>query len=260
MKPIFQLDNVSATYNGVDVLHSVNHKFMKGEFVSLVGPNGAGKSTLLKLLASLLEPTEGRIQMSGKPLESINSRDLARKIGYLPQDNRSIFSLSCFDMVMIGRTPHLSGLMLGSETDRKIVKRVMTETDCWQFAERDFNKISVGEKQRVLIARALASEPELLLLDEPVASLDLEHAVMIYNLLDGLNRKGITIITVSHNLNFTARYTDKILLMRDGMKIESGKPAEILKEEILVKIYGESFNLISVEDYEVPVIIPRKKK
>jgi iron complex transport system ATP-binding protein len=256
----YEFRKISAAYNGRQVLSDVSCSIKQGDFISIVGPNGAGKSTLLKLMVKLLSPSSGEIIFSGQPLSGITPRELALSVGYLPQATNVIFSLSCFDMVMIGRTPHLRGLMLGEEKDRKIVEKVMQDTDCLQFAERDFNSISAGEKQRVLIARALASEPDVLLLDEPAASLDIEHAVMIYNLLASLNRRDkITLVVVSHNLNFTSRYSGGILLLKEGKIIKKGRPSAVLREDVLRKLYGDSFILIKTGRGSLPVIVPKKE-
>jgi iron complex transport system ATP-binding protein len=149
--------------------------------------------------------------------------------------------------------------MLGSKNDRKIVEKIMFETDCLQFAERDINSISVGERQRVFIARALASEPDLLLLDEPGSSLDLHHSVEIYRLLEKLNFEcGITVIVVSHNLNITAQFAKRVIFLHKGEIIADDTPSGALIHKNLSMAYGDSFDLLEGEKSKRPVIIPRR--
>lgn len=259
MTAVYQLKNIRMSYNGSPVLKDVSFTALKGEMLSLLGPNGAGKSTILKLMAGLIFPDQGEVLFSGKSIAAISAKELARSVGYLPQINQPVFPYNCFDYVMLGRTPFLKGLMLGGESDREIVMKAMEDTDCVRFAEKDINKISVGERQSVFIARALASEPKVLLLDEPAATLDLEHSVSLYRLLAKLiERKKITIIIVSHNLNITSQFADRIILLNEGEIAEEGSPKQVLNESILKKIYGDSFQLIHNSEITRPVIIPKK--
>jgi iron complex transport system ATP-binding protein len=259
LKAIYEIKKVNTSYNGGLVLKDVSFSVRSGEFISIVGPNGAGKSTLLKIMVGLMKPESGRVLYDGKPLGEHNPRMLAQKVGYLPQVNELSFSYRCYDMVMIGRTPYLSGLMLGGKNDREIVKKVMDDTDCLQFVEKDINAISAGERQRVFIARALAVEPQVLLLDEAVSSLDLEHAVSIYRLLRDLNeRKKITIVSVLHNLNITSQFSDRVIMLHGGEVLSDGIPAEVLKKSLLRVVYGDSFDILTSKKTGRPIVIPRR--
>ncbi|MBN2134691.1 MAG: ABC transporter ATP-binding protein [Acidobacteria bacterium] len=257
---IFRVEDISASYNGKPVLKDISFRINKGEFVSIVGPNGAGKSTILKILASILDAGKGSAYYKDELIQEYSARELAKEISYLPQSFQPAFPLTCFDMVMTGRTPYLKGLMLGSRKDRDIVYNAMRETDCFEFINRDFNSISVGEQQRVIFARALASEPEVLLLDEPTASLDLRHAVTIYRMLDRLREeKGLTVITVSHNLNITSRFSRRIILMDSGKIICDGKTGDVINEKYLKVLYGDTFRVIYSEQIKGNIIVPVNK-
>jgi iron complex transport system ATP-binding protein len=259
VKRIYELKNVQMSYNGSPVLRSISLSVERGALMSIVGPNGAGKSTILKLMAGLIKPDKGDILFSGASIHGIPLKNLAKKVGYLPQVSQPVFPYNCFDYVMIGRTPYLKGLMLGSDSDREIVKKAMEDTDCFKFAGKDLNKISVGERQCVFVARALAAEPEVLLLDEPAASLDLEHSVSLYRLLARLmDRKGITIVVVSHHLNITSQFADRIVMLNKGEIVADGSPEKVLNQKLLSKVYGNSFRLISDSDPQRPIIVPNR--
>jgi len=259
VEAIYDIKRISTSYNGERVLKDVSFSVKSGDFISIVGPNGAGKSTLLKIMAGLMKPEKGNVLYDSIPLSEHNTRRLAQRVGYLPQVNELSFSYKCHDMVMIGRTPYLTGLMLGGKHDRKIVEKVMRDTDCLQFADKDINAISAGERQRIFIARALAVEPEVLLLDEAVSALDLEHAVSIYRLLGELNRKKrITIISVLHNLNLTSQFSDRVIMLHRGEVLADGAPPEVLKISLLKDVYGDSFDILMCEKTGRPIVIPRR--
>lgn len=259
MKDIYRFKNIHMSYNGSEVLKGVSLRAARGELLSLMGPNGAGKSTILKLMAGLIRQDGGEIEFSGKDISQIPSKELARKVGYLPQVSQPVFPYNCFDYVMIGRTPFLKGLMLGGDHDREIVLNAMEETDCIKFSDKDINKISVGERQSVFIARALAAEPDVLLLDEPSAALDLEHAVSLYRLLARLiERKKITIVAVSHHFNITSQFADRIVMIDGGEIIADGTPGSVLKKDLLERVYGDSFELFADPRIKRPVIVPKK--
>jgi iron complex transport system ATP-binding protein len=259
MEQIFRLQKIHMSYNGTPVLEEISLKVEKGAMLSIVGPNGAGKSTILKLMAGLIKPDKGGIFFYGKDIARMHSKELAQRVGYLPQISQPVFPYNCFDYVMIGRTPFLKGLMLGGDSDREIVRKAMEETDCVKFSDKDINKISVGERQCVFIARALAAEPEVLLLDEPAAALDLEHSVSLYRLLTRLiEKKNITIVVVSHHLNITSQFADRIVLLNNGTIEADGPPQNVLKRDLLEKVYGNSFQLITDTKIKRPIIVPKR--
>jgi iron complex transport system ATP-binding protein len=204
-----------------------------------VGPNGAGKSTLLKLLARFLVPSEGSILCTGVPLSGISRSELARRIAYVPQEREIHFSFTVEEIVLMGRSPHVQGRMFESSRDRAIAREMMRLTDIGHLAAHPVGTLSGGERQRVFIARALAQEPETLLLDEPNAHLDIAHQVEIFRLLTQLHRESrITVISVSHDLNLAAMHSDRIAVLLCGGLSALGTPAEVLTEHRIQHVFS----------------------
>lgn len=221
------------------VLQGIELAFRPGELVGLVGPNGSGKSTLLRILAGQLVPTEGDVQLGEKPLRRIARAALARRIGFLPQTVRATFAFTVEEVVAQGRYPHTGALGILTERDRQVIRRSMEQTHTLAFARRPFEVLSGGERQRVLLASVLAQEAEFLLLDEPTSALDLHHQVDVFDLLAHLARSGLGIILVTHDLNLAAEYCDRLVVLHDGQMAAAGVPAEVMREEILRRVYTE---------------------
>lgn len=233
-------ESISFAYEpGAPVLRNVNAVVCSGAFTGIVGPNGSGKSTLLRLLCGLLKPGSGRVVLDGRPLSAFPARDRARSVAFLPQGIQPVFSLTAFEVVCLGRFPHagpLGGLRAG---DREVARRCMRETATEELARRNFMELSGGERQRVLLASILAQEPELLLLDEPTAALDIHHEAEVFALLARLAREGYGVGVVTHDLNLAARFCDSVILLsRDHDVLASGSPVEVLAEASLTSAYG----------------------
>ncbi len=220
------------------VLNIPDWKIDKGDFVSLLGPNGCGKSTLLRLIGHLMELNSGSILVDGKNILEYKRKDLVKKIAYVPQKNFSIFPFSVYEIVMMGRSPYLNMMGFENAEDRKIVDEALNIMQIENLKQKGINEISGGEAQRVFIARALAQKAEIILLDEPNAHLDLEHQVMIFNLLKKLNEEEkITVLTVSHDLNLVGIFSKKIAMMTDGFIAMEGEKTEILTRENIQRIF-----------------------
>ena len=210
-----------------------------GAVVGLIGPNGAGKTTLLRLAAGLLTPTAGRIVLDGRPLADWGRREVARRLGYVPQRPQLDAEFSVRDVVLTGRTPHLGRFQVESAADRRIAAAALDRADLTAFAERPVTALSGGERQRVAIARALAQEPRLLLLDEPTASLDLRHQHEIMALVVALARKSRLGVLVSvHDLNLAARYCDRLAVIDSGRLVADGPPHAALTPALLGEVFG----------------------
>ncbi len=210
----------------------------KGDFVSLLGPNGCGKSTLLRLIANLTELKAGSILIDGEDLLGIERKELAKKIAYVPQKNFSIFPFSVYEIVMMGRTPYLNLMGFENAVDKQIVAEALNLMQVNNLRHKGINELSGGEAQRVFIARALAQKAEIILLDEPNAHLDLEHQIMIFDLLKKLNeQEKITVLTVSHDLNLVGIYSQKVALMNEGIIVLEGEKSKILSEENIRRIF-----------------------
>lgn len=238
--PAFEALRLCYTYPTAPrpAISDVSLRVPAGRFQAILGPNGSGKSTLGRLLLGSLVPATGSVAVAGRPLDQWTRRALARQIGVVPQDERHAFPLTVHDLVEMGRYPHLGPFGAPASHDRDVVRTAMERCDVLPFADRAITTLSGGERQRVLIARALAQEPSALLLDEPSASLDIRHEMSIFELLRELVGEGVTVVLITHNLNLAARYADRLLLLHDGRARAEGRPAEVLREELLRTVYG----------------------
>ena len=229
---------VNLSYANRQILHQVDLVVEQGAFLVIIGPNGTGKTTLLKALAGLI-PSAGEIEILGRPLSSYSRRELARQLAMVPQHPTGDFPFTVAETVLMGRSPHLAIFELEGEKDRNLARRAMEFTDVAHLASRRLDELSGGERQRVIIARAICQEPQLILLDEPTASLDPAHQVRIMDLLERLRReRGMTVIMVSHDLNLAAMYGEQLALMHGGRINALGTPAEVLTEVGLSVCYG----------------------
>lgn len=236
---VLTVDNVSFSYiSGIPTLRNVSLAVHKGEFLSLVGPNGSGKSTLLKLLDRIFLPDEGAIHLDGKDIALYARPDLARRIAYVPQERDTAFAFTVEEIVLMGRAPHSTGAMFESRQDRDIARRMMALTDIAHLATHPITNLSGGERQRAFIARALAQQPLVLLLDEPTAHLDIAHQVEIFRLLRSLSvDTGLTIVSVSHDLNLAAMYSDRIAMLLCGGLTAAGTPQEVLTADRIKQVF-----------------------
>jgi iron complex transport system ATP-binding protein len=257
---ILQADKIGFSYNGAWILRDVTFAIEPGEFVGLIGPNGSGKTTLLRLIDDILQPLEGAVRVHGKPVRQMKREALARIIAVVPQESPMIFPFMVQEVVLMGRAPHLGKWRFEGEKDFAIVRRAMEMTDTLALAGRSMNRLSGGERQRVLIARALAQEPELMLLDEPTAFLDIRHQVEFFNLIKSLNTsQGLTVIAVTHDINLASLYCDRIILLKEGRVRVIGRPEEVITEEHIQDVYDTP---VTVDRHPVdglPRVTPRRE-
>lgn len=235
-----RLSNLSFSYTeGVRVIAQLSLEVKRGELVMLLGPNGSGKSTLLRLAASLLPAREGSVEWDGRELRHYSRRERARKIAFLPQHVESIHVHTVRETVGLGRYPYLGSWGRPGEADLEEVELAMQRTEVTALASRTLFELSGGERQRVHLAAALAQGGELLLLDEPTASLDLHHQVRFLSLLDVLAREGRAVLCATHDLNLAAAFASRVVLLQCGECVAEGDPAEVLKEPLLREVYGD---------------------
>lgn len=221
------------------VLRGISFKVASGELLVVVGPNGAGKSTLLKIIVGLLRPAGGTVRIEGRDLKTLTRKQAARLVGYVPQEMTISFPLTAMEFVLQGR--FAQGHLLGFESDEDLsaAERAMELTETAGFASRPVNELSGGERQRVTVARALASRPQLLVLDEPVANLDIAHQVKLLELIRRLaDDEKLAAVVVTHELNLAAEFASRALLLRSGEMLACGAPTEVMTEENLCSLFG----------------------
>ncbi len=237
--PVISVQGLDLCYGKRQVLQDITMQVQRGEFYLIIGPNGSGKTSLLKGLANLLPIAGGRIEILGRPLTSYTRRQLAQKIAVVPQQISLDFPFTVADTVLMGRAPHLGLMRVEGAADHALATEAMHFTDVTHLADRRLDQLSGGERQRVIIARALCQQPEIILLDEPTASLDPAHQIQIMDLMERFRaEKGTTVIMVSHDLNLAALYGDRLLLLHNGRTEMVGSPVEVLIAERLAACYG----------------------
>jgi iron complex transport system ATP-binding protein len=235
---MIQTERLTFAYKDKPVLDGVSLAVGKGEMVGILGPNGSGKTTLLKIFSAVLKG-RGEVKVNGRSIETYGKRELSRLFAMVPQDNQILFPYTVAEIVLMGRASYHSPLALEGERDIEVARASMELTDCLSFADRYLHELSGGEKQRVIIARALAQEPEILLLDEPSAFLDLKHQVQVFELMRRLNReRGLTIVAALHDLNLAALFFPRLVMLRDGRIYRDGSPQEVLTENTIEEVYG----------------------
>jgi iron complex transport system ATP-binding protein len=253
---MLEVTDLNFAYGKKKILREVSFVLRPNEIVGVVGPNGAGKSTLIKLLTKLLAASSGSIKLNERDIKGLSRLGLARQLAVVPQSGELPSDYRVFDLVMMGRTPHLGFLTRESQRDKEIVKNVMQRTDTWLFRDRFAHDLSGGERQRVVLARALVQEPRFLLLDEPTNHLDLKYQIETLTLVRQEVAQGLGALVVLHDLNLAARVCDRLLVMEQGSIVAEGKPAEVLTESLLASVYGTNVSVIQGVSSS-PVILPK---
>lgn len=236
--PALQFDDASVGYHESPVLSALELSVYGGEMLGVIGPNGAGKTTLLRAVTGEARLLAGRVLVEGRPRESYGSRELARVVGVLPQQQTARFAFSAQRFVEMGRHPHLGRLRSLSPEDQQVVAHVMALTDTLRLAHERVDTLSGGDLQRLTLAQALAQEPRVLLLDEPTSHLDLNHTLQILSVVRQLADDGMAVLAVFHDLSLAARYADRLAVVADGHLRASGRPAEVLDTGLLSEVFG----------------------
>jgi len=248
-----EVQDLSFQYGTLSVLKHIDLKVEDGEVVSMVGPNGAGKSTLLKCINRILKPTRGAVLIDGEDVKLLNLRRAARFFGYVPQSALHTFPATVFDTVLMGRRPYVDWVV--SSQNREIVYEMLIQMDLDHLALRQFNELSGGEQQRALIARALAQEPKVLLLDEPTSNLDLRHQLELLDHVVAISKeRGISVIMAVHDLNLASQYSDRIIFLKKGELFMSGTPEQTLLPRNIREIY--EVEVMVNNDSRRPHIVP----
>lgn len=239
MRSAFKADGIYFKYSDQWVIEDVSFNICEGEFFGIIGPNGSGKSSLLKLISRIHAPHSGQIYLRETALTMFGRDELSKIVSYIPQESSFLFPYTVAETVSMGRYPHLKGKFFEDSYDKKVVSEAMSWVGIYSLRDRPITDISGGEKQRAIIARGLAQEPDILIMDEPTTSLDIGHQMEIFNLLSRLNvEKKMTIITSLHDLNLGSHYCDKIMLINRGKISAIGTPREVITEENIRNVYG----------------------
>jgi iron complex transport system ATP-binding protein len=231
------INKLSFSYNSIAALKNVKLELCLNEVLSIVGPNGSGKTTLLKCIDRILKPSQGAVLVDGRDVANIGLGELSKIIGYVPQSSTSTFPFTVFDMVLMGRKPYIQWSV--GERDKEIVAEILTFLGISKLAARYFNELSGGEQQKVIVARALAQQPQILLLDEPTSNLDIKHQLEVLNIVKDLTRsRQLSVIMAMHDLNLASRFSDKMIMLKHGSIFAVGTSKSVLTEENIESVYG----------------------
>lgn len=238
MEPILSLQDVGFRYAKEWILRGLSMEVKAGEIMAVLGPNGSGKSTLLKVMDGILLPQQGRVRLHGRPLGRFKRSALAREVAMVAQENHFHFSFTALEVVLMGRFPHLKRFQFEGRRDMRIARRALEAAHVLNLAERSIDSLSGGEKQRVLLARALAQEPQVILLDEPTSFLDLKYKREIFQLIVSLSREnGLAVLVVSHDIDLAAQYAQKLVMLREGSIFQIGPPEQVITAAVIETVY-----------------------
>lgn len=254
------VEDIEFKYGKDPIIKDMSFNIKKGEFISIIGPNGSGKSTLLKTLNHIYTPQKGDIYLCGQNIKKFKRREIAKKMSLVPQETNINYAFTVKDIVSMGRHPYKGRFERENLEDKTIVDDALKLTSTYHLRDKFINEISGGEKQRVIISKALAQNSSIILLDEPTSSLDINHQVEVLNLLKKLNRdKKTTIIIVLHDINLAARYSDRIIFLDDGKIISKGTPEEVITEKNIKTAYDMDIYLEMNKHTNSPYLIPIAK-
>lgn len=247
--------NLSFSYNKKQILNDINLSFSKGKFYSIIGPNGSGKSTLIKNLSKIIEPDYSTVFIDDEDICALNNKKLARIMAVVPQNILIDYDFSVFDIVMMGRSPYKRRFEEFNAEDERIVEKYMKITNTWDQRDELITELSGGETQRVIAARALSQETDIILLDEPTSHLDIQYQIEFLNIFKKLRNEKV-IIVVLHDLNLASMFSDEIILINDGKVAAKGKPQEVITRENIKSVYNISVEILQNPISKCPYIIP----
>ena len=253
-----EVKNLNFSYGSRQVLFDVNFSMEKGEFLSILGPNGVGKSTLFRCILGLLTSYSGKVLIDGKDSRSFSVREAARHIAYIPQSSAPVFNYSAFDIVLMGRTSTMGSFRSPRPEDLQKGHWAMEKIGISHLETRCFHRLSGGERQLVLIARAICQDAPILMLDEPTANLDFGNQIRVLTQVQDLAREGYTIIQTTHNPEQSYMFSDRILAMQNGRILMEGTPSQVLSSEIMQKLYGVDVEILKLYEDRIRICIPRQ--
>ncbi len=252
-----ELKELYFSYNRQEVLKGISFAIKKGEFGGIIGPNGAGKSTLVRIIARILRENSGTVLIMGRDTKLIRPKDLARLVGFVPQETHFQLNYLAEDIVAMGRYPYLGAFQRMTNQDIAAIDWAIEQTNSKSLRSRPINTLSAGERQMIVIARALTQKPEILLLDEPTSHLDIHHQSAIMELLKSLNGQGITTIIVNHDLNLASQYCERLILLHQGKVYKIGRPDEIINRQTIAEVYNIETDIILHPEKNIPQVLLR---
>lgn len=256
-----RINNIACRYDAANVLENIDFSAKGGDFIGVIGPNASGKSTLLKSISKVLKPYTGVVLLNERDVHTLKSAEIAKNLAVVPQESVISFAFTALEVVLMGRTPHLNRFEMESTQDLIIAQKSMELTNTWYLAERPIDTLSGGEKQRIIIARALTQEPRVLLLDEPTDHLDINHQIEILDLIKRLSKEEkMVVIGVFHDLNIASRYCDRLILLHKGRIFAAGGAENVLTGENIEKVYGVKVT-VKQDDISGKLLIhPQRKR
>ena len=251
-----EVSNLSFSYENRLIIDKINFKAEDNQLVSVLGPNGVGKSTLFRCMLGLLKGYKGQILIKGKDIKKLGVGEMARLIAYIPQSHFPSFNYSVFDMVLMGTTVQVSSISSPGKKQIELVEKVLEKMGIYHLKDRGYMQISGGERQLVLLARALAQEARILILDEPTSNLDFGNQIKVMAQIKNLAREGYSIIQSTHNPDQTFLFSDKIIAMKDGKILKCGKPVDVFSNDLIQGLYEINVKVQSLYDDKIRVCIP----
>jgi iron complex transport system ATP-binding protein len=255
MKQHITVKNLSYSYGEKNVLKNIDLSFNKGNFYSIIGPNGSGKSTFIKNISKTIAPKHGSVFIDNQDICSFNNKELAKIMAVIPQNIQIDYDFTVLDIVMMGRSPYKRRFEDFNMEDTKVVEKYMKATNTWDLKNKLITEVSGGEAQRVIAARALSQETDIILLDEPTSHLDIQYQIEFLNIFRGL-KKDRVIIAVLHDLNLASIFSDEIILINEGQVVAKGKPWDVINKENIKNVYNLSVEVIENPISKCPHIIP----
>ena len=258
-KPLLQVEGLRVGYSDVEIVHGASFTAGRGEFVCIIGANGCGKTTTLKCMLGLLPPFAGSVRVDGRDTLSMTEKERARHFAYIPQAHTPPFPFSVADVVILGRTPYVNSLARVTREDKRIAYEAMELLGIQDLAKRTYTELSGGQQQLVLIARALAQQTDVLVMDEPTASLDFGNQQMVLAQMKNLTHAGTSVVMVTHDPDHALFCADKVVVMHEGLIIAEGAPNDVMTDECLRTIYGTAARIVDVElepGWQVKVCVP----
>jgi len=256
---IMEIRNLSISYRDSRIIDNMDLSIERGRIYSIIGPNGCGKTTLIRAMSRSLRPQKGQILLDGSDIFKMGTKNVAKKLAVLYQNNSTMSDATIRELVQYGRFAHKQWWKGSTEQDTEIVEWAIAKTGLGEFEKRKINTLSGGERQRAWIAMAIAQKPEILLLDEPTTYLDISHQLEIMELVAKLNREeGITVVMVLHDINHAARYSDELVVIKDRRIFKRGDPWTVIESEVLKSVFRVEAQIIRDADIDKPVFYARK--